>query len=76
MYDFEEFHIDLYHAKLQWLASGQAVADMYYNKFMYDANGNITQQVRKDSTGTAINDLTYNYHTDGTDKKKPIVWCK
>ena len=33
----------------------------YFNKFTYDANGNILTQVRHDSTGTKIDDLAYKY---------------
>ena len=36
----------------------------YNNKFTYDANGNILTQLRKDESGTAINDLTYNRYTN------------
>jgi len=45
--------------------SGLAYAGLYENNFSYDANGNITAQVRKDATGTAINDLTYNRRNVG-----------
>jgi len=37
--------------------SGQAAK--YLNTFSYDANGNITSQVRKDQSGATIDDLTY-----------------
>src|SRR5690606_8498779 len=33
----------------------------YYNAFTYDANGNILTQVRHDSVGTKIDELTYRY---------------
>ncbi|MBV6485060.1 MAG: hypothetical protein KFKLKKLM_01608 [Flavobacteriales bacterium] len=45
--------------------SGLAYAGMYENTFSYDANGNITSQLRKDATGAAINDLTYNRRNAG-----------
>lgn len=44
---------------------GSSYAGMYENNFSYDANGNITAQMRKDATGTAINDLTYNRRNVG-----------
>ncbi len=34
---------------------------MYENNFIYDANGNILKQGRKDATGTYIDTLTYQY---------------
>jgi len=33
----------------------------YFNKFTYDANGNIETQLRKDQAGVIIDELTYNY---------------
>ncbi len=46
-------------------ASGQAYDGKYENSFVYDANGNIESQLRKDASGVAIDDLTYRYQ-DGT----------
>jgi len=43
--------------------SGLAYSGMYNNKFTYDANGNILSQLRKDQSGTAINNLTYNRYS-------------
>jgi len=40
--------------------TGLTYNGMYNNKFSYDANGNILTQLRKDASGTAINDLSYN----------------
>ena len=34
---------------------------MFQNDFTYDANGNILKQLRKDATGTSIDDLVYQY---------------
>ena len=40
-------------------------ANAYLNTFNYDANGNITSQVRHKRDGTKLDDLTYNYQKDG-----------
>jgi RHS repeat-associated protein len=40
-------------------------ANAYLNTFNYDANGNITSQVRHKRNGTKLDDLTYNYQKDG-----------
>ncbi|MBX2959433.1 MAG: hypothetical protein KF732_05695 [Flavobacteriales bacterium] len=47
------------------IGTGSSYAGMYENNFTYDANGNITAQMRKDANGTAINDLTYNRRNVG-----------
>ncbi|MGD1845482.1 MAG: RHS repeat-associated core domain-containing protein, partial [Salibacteraceae bacterium] len=44
-----------------WQTSGSAYNGRYHNTFVYDANGNIEQQLRKDGNGTVIDDLTYHY---------------
>ena len=44
-----------------WDNSGSTYNGMYHNTFVYDANGNIEQQLRKDGNGTVIDDLTYHY---------------
>ena len=44
----------------KWL-SGSTYAGLYNNKFVYDANGNILSQQRKDSSGTLIDNLVYHY---------------
>jgi RHS repeat-associated protein len=46
-----------------WL-NGFTYNGRYHNKFAYDANGNITYQLRKDENGTAINKLTYKRQVD------------
>ena len=38
--------------------------DKYFNKFTYDANGNILTQKRHNSSGALLDDLTYNYLLD------------
>ena len=42
--------------------------DKYFNKFTYDANGNILTQKRHNSSGDIWEDLTYHYLVDGNDK--------
>lgn len=37
----------------------------YFNKFTYDANGNIITQQRNDEDGNVFDDMTYNYAKDG-----------
>ena len=37
----------------KWL-SGSTYAGLYNNKFVYDANGNILSQQRRDSSGTLV----------------------
>ncbi len=49
--------------------NGSSPGEMYDNFFTYDANGNILTQIRKDETGTTIDNLTYNYHTLSNGKK-------
>jgi hypothetical protein len=44
--------------------------DLYKNEFTYDANGNILTQTKYDSTGTIIDDLTYNYEMSGGKLKR------
>jgi RHS repeat-associated protein len=41
----------------------------YKNYFVYDANGNIERQKRRDASGATIDSLTYRYHTNGLGKK-------
>ncbi|MFN4233851.1 MAG: YCF48-related protein [Bacteroidia bacterium] len=43
-----------------WINSGLPYDGRYENTFTYDANGNITGQLRKNEAGVAINNLTYN----------------
>ena len=43
-------------------AWGSGQSAMYGNYFAYDANGNITQQLRKNHAGTTIDSLSYKYH--------------
>jgi RHS repeat-associated protein len=44
--------------------SSSTGAPRYYNKFRYDANGNITDQARFDMQGSQIDMLHYNYNAD------------
>ena len=44
----------------KWL-SGSTYAGLYNNKFVYDANGNILSQQRRDSSGTLVDNLVYHY---------------
>lgn len=53
-----------------WQGSGQAYNGMYHNAFTYDANGNIEHQVRKDGSGTVIDDLTYHYAQQGGNRSQ------
>ncbi|HRP60922.1 MAG TPA: hypothetical protein PK833_11670, partial [Vicingus sp.] len=48
---------------------GSSYAGMYENNFIYDANGNITTQVRKDHLGVIIDDLTYKYAVNSNGRK-------
>ncbi len=48
---------------------GTPGANEYRNEFVYDANGNIQQQDRYDNVGTKVDGMTYQYHTDGSNKK-------
>jgi RHS repeat-associated protein len=41
---------------------GTGQAAQYLNMFSYDANGNITNQERRNATGTLIDNLTYGYN--------------
>ncbi|WP_343748981.1 RHS repeat-associated core domain-containing protein [Fluviicola sp.] len=41
-----------------WMNGG---TQMYYNAFQYDANGNITHQLRRDENDADIDDMTYFY---------------
>jgi RHS repeat-associated protein len=43
---------------------GATYAGMYNNIFSYDANGNILTQLRKNQSGTSINDLNYKRFKD------------
>ncbi len=40
----------------------------FWNRFSYDANGNIATQDRYNKSGTQIDSMTYRYHNDGTNK--------
>jgi RHS repeat-associated protein len=51
----------------QWGFSG-TYNDMYYNSFAYDANGNITQQIRLSQSGQKIEDMVYRYKTNSSGK--------
>jgi RHS repeat-associated protein len=51
-----------------WENSG-SYDDRYYNSFIYDANGNIETQLRKDVSGSTIDSLIYRYALDGNDEK-------
>ncbi len=48
---------------------GTGGAAKYENNFAYDANGNITKQLRKDELGNVIDSLTYRYD-DGANGRK------
>jgi RHS repeat-associated protein len=52
----------------RWDSSGVAYGNKYYNKFTYDANGNILTQRRYEDAGAQIDDLTYRY-AKNTDSK-------
>ena len=43
---------------------GNGQTEKYLNTFVYDANGNITNQTRYNQDGTLIDDLDYKYHND------------
>ncbi len=45
--------------------TGSSVAGLSRNTFTYDANGNITIQVKRDSLGNLLDSLTYNYQNAG-----------
>jgi len=53
--------------------SGQAAK--YLNTFSYDANGNITSQVRKDQSGATIDDLTYKYNDIGGKRRQNRLYA-
>ena len=42
-------------------ASGSTYAGLYHNSFSYDASGNILTQIRNDSSGHVLDNLTYHY---------------
>jgi hypothetical protein len=41
---------------------GSGSTAIYHNSFEFDANGNITHQIRKDENAAIIDDLTYKYN--------------
>jgi RHS repeat-associated protein len=48
--------------------SGAPCGGMYENTFTYDANGNIATQLRKDASGTFIDEMNYKYAEDANKK--------
>ena len=62
---FDSEHFDA--VTNSWIKNGSL--EKYYNAFTYDANGNILTQIRKDSAGNALDDLTYRYHQNADGKR-------
>jgi RHS repeat-associated protein len=59
-----------------WLSNNAPLSD-YYNKFEYDANGNILKQKRNGSAGQGLSmdDLTYEYYSNSNRLKRVTDVC-
>jgi len=48
-----------------WANTAPAIPNKYRNEFLYDDNGNITNQTKWDETGAALDNINYLYNTSG-----------
>jgi len=54
---------------------GAGQAAKYLNTFSYDANGNISNQLRKDQSGVTIDDLEYKYNDLGGKRRQNRLYA-
>lgn len=72
-YKYDQLNRLLSMMSTQNLTSNSWVAgtgNVYRNEFSYDAAGNILNQKRYNQSGVQIDDMNYQYHIDGANKKQ------